>query len=176
MNAKIHKILAHKYITTPYIVWIDGSITLKKDPRDLIKLMGNKDFAFFKHPGRDCLFEEANVCVEMGKGNVSEIAEQVREYARQDFKEHSGLSELTCFARKNNPKANAAFEKWWVEVCRFSSRDQLSFPVAFRGYTWKTIPGSIEDAKAENNKNMPESVKRDFPGNKWFDVTQHNFI
>lgn len=176
MNAKIHKILAHKYITTPYIVWIDGSITLKKDPRDLIKLMGNKDFAFFKHPGRDCLFEEANICVEMGKGNVSEIAEQVREYAGNNFPEHAGLSELTCFARKNTPKANEAFEKWWVEITRFSSRDQLSFPVAFRGYTWKTIPGSIEDAKNENNKNMPESVHKDFPGNEWFIVTPHNFI
>lgn len=174
MNAKIHKILAHKYVQTPYIVWIDGSITLKRDPRDLIKFMGNKDFAFFKHPGRDCLYEEATVCVEMGKGDVSEIAEQVREYASKGINEHLGLCELTCFVRKNTPRANEAFEKWWVEVTRFSSRDQLSFPVAFRGYTWKTIPGSVEDAKHENNKGMPEEVKKDFPGNKWFDVTQHN--
>lgn len=174
MNAKIHKLLTHKYITTPYIVWIDGSITIKKDPRDLVKLMGNKDFAFFKHPGRDCLYEEAAVCVEMGKGDVSEIAEQVREYARTGVKEHEGLCEMTCFVRRNTPRANEAFEKWWTEVTRFSSRDQLSFPVAFRGYTWKTIPGSIEDAKHENNQGMSEEVKKDFPGNKWFDVTQHN--
>lgn len=173
MNAKIHKILAHTYITTPYIIWIDGSITLKRDPRELIKLMGNKDFAFFKHPGRDCLYEEAAVCVEMNKGNVTEIAEQVREYARRDIKEHQGLSELTCFIRKNNARANQAFEKWWVEVTRFSSRDQISFPVAFRGFTWKTLPGSIEDYRHENNKDIPKEFQKDFPGNKWFDVTPH---
>lgn len=176
MNAKIHKVLAHKYINTPYIVWIDGSITLKKDPRELIKLMGEKDFAFFKHPGRDCLYEEAAVCVEMGKGNVTEIAEQVREYARLEVPEHAGLCEMTCFARKNTPKANAAFERWWTEITRYSSRDQLSFPVAFKGERWLTIKGSVEDAKAENNKNMPEEIKRDFPGNQFFEVTQHNFV
>ena len=174
MNAKIHKILAHKYVDTPYIVWIDGSITLKKDPRSLIKLMGDKDFAFFKHPGRDDLFEEAVVCVEMNKGNVSEIAEQVKEYAKMEFPEHAGLVELTCFIRKNTPKANKAFERWWVEVCRYSSRDQISHPVAFKGEKWATIPGSIEDAKAEVNKGMSKEVKKSFPGNDYFNVTLHN--
>ncbi len=174
MNAKIHKILAHKYVDTEYIVWIDGSITLKKDPRDLIKLMGDSDFAFFKHPGRDDLYEEATVCVEMGKGDVSEIAEQLKEYARMGTPEHMGLCEMTCFIRRNTKKANLAFERWWAEVTRYSSRDQISFPVAFQGEKWATIPGSVEDHRNENNLSMPEEVKKDFPGNKWFDVTPHN--
>ena len=69
----------------------------------------------------------------MQKGNMNEIAEQVREYARLGFPEKAGLSEMTCFIRKNNPRANAAFERWWVEITRFSNRDQISFPVAFKG-------------------------------------------
>lgn len=176
MNAKIHKLLTHKYIKTPYIVWIDGSITLKKDPRELVKLMGDNDFAFFKHPGRDCLYDEATVCVEMGKGNVTEIAEQVREYAGEDFKEHQGLFEMMAFVRKNTPRANEAFEKWWVEVTRYSSRDQLSAPRVFLGKRYTLIPGSLEDAKAPHNEDMPPEVKKQFPGNDFFTVTPHNFV
>ena len=65
MNAKIHKVLTHKYVDTPYIVWIDGSITLKQDPHELIKLLVDKDCAFFKHPGRDCVYSEADACVSL---------------------------------------------------------------------------------------------------------------
>lgn len=170
MNAKIHKLLTHKYVDTPYIVWVDGNITLKKDPHELVKLMGDKDFAFFKHPGRDCLFEEAIACVELGKGNVSEMAEQTKEYAKMNFPEHAGMCELTCFIRKNNPKANAAFERWWTEVSRFSNRDQIAFPVAFKGEKWATIPGSI--ACAKDIPGMDKHNER-FPGNEYFQWVDH---
>jgi hypothetical protein len=158
MNAKIHKILGHKYCDTPYIVWMDGNCSLKQDPHELVKLMGDKDFAFFKHPGRKCLYEEADACVQLGKGETKEIAEQVKEYARINFPENAGLCECTCFIRKNNSKANAVFEKWWIEVSRFSERDQIAFPVAFKGQKWATIPGSV--APLKDNK--------DFPGNDYF--------
>ena len=170
MNAKIHKILAHKYIDTPYIVWMDGNMTLKKDPHELIKLMGDKDFAFFKHPGRDCLFEEAITCVGLGKGIVSEIAEQVKEYAKVGFPEHAGMTEMTCFIRKNTPKVNAVFEKWWTEVTRYSNRDQISFPVAFKGQKWATIPGSVVCAK--DITDMEEHYEK-FPGNDYFQWVDH---
>lgn len=147
MNAKIHKILGHKYCDTPYIYWIDGNIKLKKDPRELVKLMGDKDFAFFKHPGRNCLFEEADFCVHLGKGDRFEIAEQVKEYAKMNFPPHAGMCECTAFIRKNNPQANDLMEKWWVEITRYSERDQISFPVVFQGKKWATIPGKVADMK-----------------------------
>lgn len=164
MNAKIHKILGHKYCDTPYIVWMDGNCALKQDPHELVKLMGDRDFAFFKHPGRNCLFAEADACVKLGKGNVLEIAEQVKEYAKQNFPVEAGLSECTCFVRKNNPKANDLFEKWWVEITRYSNRDQISFPVVFKGQDWAVIPGSV--AQLKDNE--------DFPGNEFFKYAKHN--
>ena len=163
MNAKIHKILGHKYCDTPYIVWMDGNCKLKQDPHELVKLLKDKDFAFFKHPGRDCLFDEADACVSLGKGNTKELAEQVKEYAKIDFPGHAGLCELTCFVRKNNQKSNDLFEKWWAEVTRYSNRDQISFPVVFKGQKWATIPGSVGEIK-DNPK---------FPGNKFFNYIKH---
>ena len=170
MNAKIHKILSHKYCDTPYIVWMDGNVKLKQDPHELVKLMGDKDFAFFKHPGWDSVYDEVERCVELKKGDVTEIAEQVRVYADPkgiNFPLHSPHCEMTCFIRKNNPKTNDLFEKWWAEVCRYSERDQISFPVVFKGQDWATIPGSIvngKDFKVESSQ---------FPGNDYFKFYQH---
>lgn len=163
MNAKIHKLLTHKYVDSEYIVWQDGNMKLKQDPHELIKLLGKNDFAFFKHPGRDCLYEEANACVNLQKGNVLEIAEQVKTYAKQGFPSHAGLTEMTAFIRRNNKHANEVFEKWWTEVTRYSNRDQIAFPVAFKGEKWATIPGSV--AYAEGN-----SV---FTGNDYWEYSKH---
>lgn len=172
MNAKIHKILAHKYVNTPYIVWIDGSITLKKDPHELVKLMGKKHFAFFKHPGRDCLYEEASACIGLKKGEVTEISEQVKEYARDGVKEHSGLWECTAFIRDTSGYSNLLFEKWWVEVSRYSERDQISFPVVFGEVEKETIPGSVEQSPIYE-KVLSSSWHKNFPGNEYFKFKKH---
>jgi len=163
LNAKIYKILAHKYCNTPYIVWVDGNIVLKKDPHELIKIMGDKDMAFFKHPWRDCLYEEATQCVARNKGDVLDITEQINAYRKQKVKEHLGLCETGAHIRKNNPSVNELFDKWWVEITRYSSRDQISFPYVFK--EWATIPGSIQYSKRHEN----------FPGNEYFEYRRHNF-
>lgn len=163
MNAKIHKILGHRYTDAPYIVWMDGNCTLKQDPHELVKLLGDKDFAFFKHPGWDSYETEAERCIELGKGDVSEIAEQCKVYAKNNEPIQAPHCEMTCFVRKNNPKANELFEKWWTEITRYSNRDQISFPIVFKGQDWKTIPGSVGFIKDEPN----------FPGNDYFKYIAH---
>jgi hypothetical protein len=150
---------------------MDGNCQLKQDPHELVKLMGDKDFAFFKHPGWDSIYKEAERCVELGKGDVSEIAEQVRVYAKNDFPENSPHCEMTCFIRKNNKKANDLFEKWWTEVTRYSERDQISFPVVFKGQDWATIPGSVVNAKEIGVKE--ENAIKQFPGNDYFKYNKH---
>lgn len=164
MNAKIHKVLTHKYVDTPYIMWIDGNIELKKDPNELVKLMGKNDYAFFKHPGRDCVYDEADACVALGKGVITEIGEQIKTYAKAEHPPHAGLSELTVFMRKNNEHANLIFEKWWAEICRHSNRDQLSFPIIFKDEKWAVIPGSID-----YHKDHKELV-----GNEFVKYSRHN--
>ena len=165
MNAKIHKLLTHKYVKTPYVLWMDGTMTLKKDPHELIKLMGNKDLAVFKHPGRECLYDEADACVQLGKGKIEEIAEQCQEYIKDEVPFKLGLSEMTAFIRKTDKKINDLFEKWWVEVCRYSNRDQISFPKVFQGVKKAVIPGSVEKDPTEENKA--------FPGNEFFKYKRH---
>jgi len=165
MNAKIHKILTHKYIDTPYIMWIDGSVTLKTDPHELIKVLGDKDIAAFKHPGRDCVYDEAEACVQLGKGKVEELAEQVKNYAKEMYPANNGLFELTAFFRRNDKKINDIFEKWWVEITRYSNRDQISFPYVLGKTNYAIIQGSVEKD--------PTGQHKAFPGNKYFDYSRH---
>jgi glycosyltransferase involved in cell wall biosynthesis len=163
MNAKIHKILSHKYVDTPYIMWIDGNVKLKKDPKELIKLLGDNDFAFFTHPGRNNPYDEADTCVQLQKGNIQEIAEQIKSYASKDFPQVSRLCEMTAFIRKNNKHANEVFEAWWAEICRYSERDQISFPVIFEKEKWSTIPGSV----------MFDLDYKELPGNEYLTIKRH---
>lgn len=163
MNAKIHKVLSHKYTDKEFIVWMDGNCSLKQDPKELVKLLGDKNYAFFKHPGRDCVYAEADTCVELRKGKIEELAEQVKTYAKKEYPPNAGLCELTCFIRRNNPETNALFEAWWAEICRHSNRDQISFPTVFTKKDWAVIPGSI--AKIHDSK--------DFPGNDYFQYKLH---
>jgi hypothetical protein len=117
----------------------------------------------FKHPGRDCIYEEMDICASLNKINLSEAAEQMKEYAKQEWPPNNGLFELTCFLRKNTPELNTLCEKWWADICRYSNRDQLSFPIVFKGHKFSFIPGSI--APIEGNK--------DFPGNNYFKYKFH---
>jgi len=165
MNAKIHKVLSHKYIDHEYIVWMDGNMDLKCDPHELVKLLGEKDFAFFRHPGRDCVYQEADACVQLGKGDIRQLAEQTKQYARNEYPYHNGLCELTAFVRRNTEQANLAFERWWAEICRHSERDQVSFPVAMQDEKWGIIPGSVAEDKTDRH-----------PGNRYFDWNRHTKI
>ncbi len=143
MNAKIHKILTHKYVDSPYIVWMDGSMVLKQDPHRLVELMKDKDFAFFKHHSRGDLYKEIKACIQVKRGNPRELIEQKEDYLKRGIPARLGMSECAAFIRRNIPNANIVFEKWWAEICRYSERDQVSWPVAFQGQLWETIPGNI---------------------------------
>lgn len=130
-NSRIHKILVHQYVDTPYSVWIDGNIRLLLPPETLIeRYLSETDIAVFKHPIRDCLYDEAVVCAERGLDDPHVIREQVKHYSTNSYAEHKGLAECMMILRKHTPKVEAFNNAWWSEYCRFSVRDQISFMYA----------------------------------------------
>jgi len=143
LNAKIHKILTHRYLDGDYFMWIDGDITLTAEPKELVELMGDKDLLFFKHPTRDCLFDEVIDCQRIGRGDTEEMAEQYEDYS--GFTRHNGLIESAVFIRKNNKEVNELMEKWWIEISRYSSRDQVSWPVVFQKKEFVLLDGFLNN-------------------------------
>lgn len=132
-NSRIQKMMPHLYFPDyQYSVYIDGNIELKVPAEKLVEeWLKDKDIAVFRHIGRDCLYQEAEACVIKKKETPEELARQIKEYARRGIKNHSGLAECGVIVRRHTPEVERMNEKWWAEYCRFSSRDQMSFPVAF---------------------------------------------
>lgn len=127
-NSRIQKIMPHLYFNTEYSIYVDGNIRLLKTPEELIeKYLKEYDIALFKHPTRDCLYDEAMVCAQMGLDTPEIIIEQAKAYEDSGYGKNKGLAECGIILRRHTPKVKELNECWWAHYCRYSRRDQISF-------------------------------------------------
>jgi len=113
-----------------YTIWLDGNVQLTIEPRLLVQkwLIDNRaDIALFKHPGHDCIYQEARQCKKKMKDQVQVIDEQMKRYRHKSFPSRFGLGETTVIARRNTAAVRRLNSFWWSEIERGSVRDQLSF-------------------------------------------------
>jgi len=135
-NAKIHKVLAHKYFPEyDYSLWMDGNCALNIPIKVLIeKYLYSADIAFFQHPEGYCLYQEAKTCIEAGFDDDNIIKNQITKYKKEGYPENHGLSAGTIILRRHNRQVQEFNEIWWNEICQFSRRDQISLDYAL----WKS--------------------------------------
>lgn len=130
-NSRVPKILAHQFADTEYSIWIDGNTRLLVPPEELVKrYLDGYDFAVFKHPLRNCAYDEAIVCAERGLDDKTVIRDQVVKYEKEGFAKNKGLAECMVLMRRHTPKVEAFNNYWWSEYSRHSVRDQISFMYA----------------------------------------------
>lgn len=126
-NSRIHKILIHEYVNTRYSIWIDANIALLITPEEIVdRYLKDHDIAIYKHPARDCLYEEAVICATRHLDNPETIIQQVKTYEDAGYGKHKGLVECSFIARRHTDKVREFNEAWWAEYCRHSVRDQIS--------------------------------------------------
>lgn len=130
-NSRAPKILAHQFAKTRYSIWLDGNLKLLVPPEELLKYVENHDIALFKHPTRDCLYEEAQTCIDAKLDDVETLKAQIQRYRDEGFGEHRGLCEGGVIIRKHTPKVENFNNIWWSEHCSGSVRDQVSMFYAF---------------------------------------------
>jgi GT2 family glycosyltransferase len=151
-NAKVHKILSHKYFPDyEYSLWIDGNVNLKVPIRQIIPaFLRDVDLAVFKHPERHCIYDEADACIARRLDSSEVIRNQVNQYKRQGYPVKNGLAECTVILRRHTPAMKKFNELWWKEICRGSKRDQISFPIIAKktGLKYNFFPGSLR--KSDN--------------------------
>lgn len=140
-----------------HTIWIDGSheITNPRFVEWALGSIGESDIALYRHPWRDCIYDEAKASLELQKYDGQPITEQVNSY-RGEHPEHWGLWATGTLARRNTPQVAALMSAWSDEMDKWSYQDQLSFPVVCRrlgvtpeefpcgqvvGNTWHTIHG-----------------------------------
>ncbi len=132
-----------------YTIWVDASMLIESADfaRDVTAFSGREGIATYRHPWRDCIYEEASASMQMTeKYGDQPIAEQVAAYRSEGFPEHAGLA--ACGVLVRNTQAThlpGIDEMWWREILQWTYQDQLSLPVVFwrAGRTFNEIPGDI---------------------------------
>ena len=131
-NAKINRyIKLHPHELFPEYdlsIYIDGNVDLKADINEFIEdRCSDGDVFFYKHPYRDCIYDEMDAVVSGGQEN-KEIVNAIRaRYEKEGFPKHFGLSQNNIIIRRHNEKnCMRLMTLWWNEVFYNSYRDQLS--------------------------------------------------
>lgn len=135
-NAKIYKILPELFLPGyDYYIWVDNYVGVIKNPEVLCETYASaSDFCVFKHRKTTCVYQEARVLLELGFDHADLIYESVKYFNEQKYPSDNGLYELPAFIKKNTKKATQTSLRWWEFICKYSSRDQISFPVC----AWQT--------------------------------------
>jgi hypothetical protein len=153
-DAKIFKILPHRYFPdNDYSLWIDGNYKLIADPKGLLCHLNDHDMACFRHPERDCLYVEAQRCIDWELGKPKVLSRQMEVYRQNGHPEHGGLIYGGVLLRRHNkPEVVRVMEGWHQEIVNHSSRDQVSFPYVARkqGFEWATMEGNSYDSNTQN--------------------------
>jgi hypothetical protein len=130
-NAKTHKVLPHVFFPeATYSLWIDGSVKINRafPIRQWIdKYLSEHDWAVFKHPERQCIFEEAEACIRSAKDDPAIIRSQMARYRHEHYPANNGLVESTIILRRHTEAVRRLNEAWFQEIKNNSRRDQLSF-------------------------------------------------
>jgi hypothetical protein len=143
------KLLPHLFLADfDYSLYIDNIVEFKVDPLDILNQYINSESPFicFKHPWRDCIYEEAEGLIQIGMDDEYRIREQIDFYRSQGFPEHQGLIAGTVLLRKHlDTKLIELSEEWFNHVLRYGRRDQLSFNfVAWhRKFKYSLFDGSL---------------------------------
>ncbi len=142
--AKIYKILPHRFFNCRRSVWVDGAFQLRGDVNDLFPRLRH-GLGAFRHESRDCIYDEARACIELGKDAPTRIEDQVKRYREEGYPPNNGLISGGFLLRKHTHEIETLNEMWWNELLSGSRRDQLSFNyVAWKmGVQYSAIPGEI---------------------------------
>ncbi len=148
LDARWHKLHSHRLF--PHAEWtlyLDASLQLHRCPLDFLDWCRSAtkkpdgDLYLFEHPDRDCLYDEAKVCIEWGKDTRERIEPHVAKYRAMAFPEHMGLWFGGVLLRRNAPATARFNEMWWWELINGSHRDQISLPVVlhYSGIAYATL-------------------------------------
>lgn len=142
LQAKIPKMFGWQMVPDyDYYIWIDSSFALLNPDsvKWFLEQCEGVDAAFFKHPDRNTIQEEADfiknkiaegnryLCCrypnELGDEELAEIR------ADKDFVDNL-LIAAGFFIYRNNEKIHNLMKEWWYFTSRYNVNDQLGLPYA----------------------------------------------
>ncbi len=124
------KLNPHKYLPEhDYSIWIDSNIEIVSP-----KFEFNYDIVTWKHPERDCIYDEGMACIRLKKEEPEIVFDVLHRYRIENYPNHNGLLCSAYLIRKNTEEVRNFCCEWWDEVKNNSIRDQLSFNFVIKKY------------------------------------------
>lgn len=137
--ARYYKTHPHEVLPKHDIsIWIDGSLYPRVHLQQLVDWIGNYDYACRHHPGRICIYKEAEAIIRMGFDTKENIQKVVDKLEAEGYPSEFGLHETGVLVRQHKQTVIDFDTKWWEEIENGSSRDQMSFDYV-RWYQMKGI-------------------------------------
>lgn len=132
--AKYPKLFPWNYTDAPSSIWIDGSFRIISATFAVEAISYANPIAQFKHPWRDCLYQEAEETIRIAryKPNTPLIKAQADFYRRSGHPEHWGLWASGLIARQHTSTVKAMSAYWIHDIEEWSFQDQVSQPYSFR--------------------------------------------
>lgn len=126
------KMHPHELFTeADYSIYVDGNVKIVSFPGAYLPgTMGKAGLAIYAHGRRNCVYDEAQICIMRKKGKKAFIERQMQRYSAEGFPANYGLYECTIIATDlKNDNSRQIVESWWQEFMDSQSfRDQLSLP------------------------------------------------
>lgn len=172
------KILAHEYFPDyEWSLYLDNTVSLKQNPLDILAVYEQQGCSFwsFKHPLRDCIYDEAEEVIRLDLDNEAVVRSQMDFYSQRGYPKHYGLNTNPFMLRKHNDQAVVDFSKiWFSHILRYSRRDQLSFNfvAALCGLDHRPFNGSV----SENSYMHWPGYKRQFRLPRNFDPAFYSWV
>lgn len=137
LDARWFKMQPHRCLPEHrWTIWVDGNIRIDSGRfvRESVTVAGG-GLAMFRHPQRDCVYAEARALARLGSGCPGGrlMAQQVEHYRAAGHPRRWGLWAGGVLVRDSSrPVLRELGEQWLAECERWTTRDQLSFPVVAR--------------------------------------------
>lgn len=148
LTARYYKIMFHLHIEDEFSIWIDGSFTINCDLDKFMAGNFKSPMTVVKHPLRNCIYREADVCIQQKRGDRKQIEEQIEMYRMEGVPKNWGLIQSGILMREKSDKSILFCEQWWVNIKTFSTRDQIAFSLVSWVQGWPhTIKFNYQTSK-----------------------------
>ncbi len=168
MAAKLAKFRPDLYTDARTVVWMDAAARFR-DRHGLERLLewSRGRICQWRHPYRDCLYDEAEASRDVWKYGHQNLEGQVAAYRKARMPEHWGMWATGVIVRRclaedfyDGTSLERFGDAWLTEQFRWSDQDQVSEPYCCwsQGLRPHELPHSIFDNPA---------ISWDYAGRRW---------
>jgi len=145
--AKHPKCCPWRYTDADLTIWIDASFEIVSP--QFVYAMSIYDHAQFRHPWRDCAYDEARVSLEMAKYANEPLVGQMADMRERGHPNGWGLWASGLIVRRRSDVQEKFGQAWLDDIYRWSFQDQVSQPPVLRehGLRPDVIPGFYHEGQ-----------------------------